>query len=520
MNRSIDHLFHLDEWVHFFPGLEQRHKILFLDLLHRVDDFGRPLNSQEMMRIDDLMSEAMKDVHRINAGKINFLDLLRGRGRVAQKLVGDYDEDFVVTFALGAQATNPEERRFPLPDTMVWFSKVITDHLRENVAMIGEDHIQSTNDTVVLIMTDSDRLYDLDQLTDLVSYDGINKSLVTEKVINAFKAFIRISKILKKVGKENTRLRFGPLESNALILGFGTGLKFQMKDGTLIDAKLTLVDILDFLYGKESVPSFEEYFQKWCLDYLISPAEVNRVGPYPFDLNLNYQRVENFPDEQNAARFNEFFVYRFRVMYDLANFILKLYSIGTDFNLERFPSLQTWKGKPRITLTEKMLDILPIMLACHNIRPYENELRFRNPLVPYYSRMGHLSDYDAYPKFTLDKIQGVTDDARDVLRSLFFDIVVLDNPWGYWRPQPEPIYFLRSKEEIERNFQSLNEKEKSDISPLDFKPFLCSMTDRFQGLPDIEFQGYLGLGKAVEIHSLLHLQYGNQDEYSIPTYIF
>jgi len=252
--------------------------------------------------------------------------------------------------------------------------------------------------------------------------------------------------------------------------------------------------------------------QNW-IDYLleeqgIKPEQVCEIGPYHPDLNLTYKREENISDGEAKNRLVEFLAHRFSVMFDLANTLLKLIDVATYFDITKLEELTNWVGSGRLPMTPDNLSLLPIVEAL-NEKVELMYLVFREPLKGMGGKMPPLLvPLKGVP------FKGVSDTAKEIILGTFFNKVSISNS----PVAPPVLYFLRPRNEMLVHLMQLSAQERSAIKDIDFYDYLERMGYPDKKLQSVEYQGYFGLLKAVEIHSLSHLALGEHTGYQWPFY--
>lgn len=264
-----------------------------------------------------------------------------------------------------------------------------------------------------------------------------------------------------------------PLDTNELNLKIQKNWRQQQTTHTWIQ----------YLLAKENIP----------------PESVCEVGPYHPDLHLTYKRPDGIPATQAGELFIGFLEKRFNLIFELADTLLKLFEVATEFDTTNFSELTSWAGIPRVLMNSGSLYHLPIVQALDkNLQ--EIQLYFRVPFIKM------LSD-EEIP--LLSPIKGLTDQSKEVILDIFFNRIVLSKKIIIsLSREPHTLFFLRPRDEMLNLTSELSRSARIAIESVDFYDYLESMGYPNMKLHQLEYRGYFGLLKAVEHHTLSHLLVG------------
>ena len=534
MTRCIDLMFAVYEFRSFLNQIDGYQAAPFYHLLRIRGNPAIPnLDAKSRKRLSDAISNVADDTLRLEEGKLFFLTFLKGSGFIAQKLLAESDEDFVVTFIAGALSTEVDERQVNLLSGEEMLDHGIVDYFENLVMALSkqrndsiEDNesrrnsIISTNDFITLSITDPDRLFDLSLYDYFVERQGGSKSWVTKHVLDGYQQYKRIKTILTEIdqGEKREIPSFGILEGYGLLLGLSCFLKFDLEQGHTI-ATLALPFFLDLLYGHQEPIPAKDCFAIWLEKNGIQANQVKSISTYPHGLNVFYSRSLEINDNEVLDNLLNFLSNRFGLIYDVAVVYMQLLVHNTNFNLSKYDFLHSWKKTFRLVVNEERLAILPIMDAINEKMEIFEDLDFRSPIVPWFSRMSALGPDTAWPKHFLSKVSNVSIEAKETIQDVFFEpiSVSIEDYYGY--RYDEKIFILRSQKEMLVKVETLSDHAMNSLKEVDFSAYLISMGYSDTQLPVEEYLGVRGLKRSVEHHSLVHLRLGVKNEFIWPMYI-
>lgn len=534
MTRSIDLMFAIYEFRSFLNQIDGYQAAPFYHLLRIRGNPAIPnLDAKSRKRLSDAISNVADDTLRLEEGKLYFLTLLKGSGFIAQKLLAELDEDFVVTFVAGAITTEPDERQVNLLSGIEMLYDGINDYFECLVKALSEQRneiiediesrrysIISTNDFITLSITDPDRLYDLSLYDGFVEMQGGSKSWVTKHVLDGYQQYKRIKTTLTEIeqGEKRRIPCFGILEGYGLLLGLSCFIKFDLdRDQTI--ATLTLPFFLDLLYGHQKSLPAKDCFAKWLEQNGIQANEVKSISTYPHGLKVSYTRAVEISDNEALDNLLCFLSNRFGLFYDVAVIFMQLLVHNTNFNLSKYDFLHPWKKTFRLVVNKENLAILPIMDAINEEMEIFEDLDFRSPIVPWFSRMSALGPDTAWPKHYLKKVSNVSNEAKETIQGVFFEPISMSIEDYYGYRHEEKIYILRSQKEMLDKVEALSDQAMNSLKDVDFSDYLISMGYPDTQLPTEEYSGVRGLKRSVLHHSLVHLRLGVKNEFIWPMYI-
>jgi len=539
MARSIDLMFALPEFRSFLRQLDPYQAAPLYHLLRINGDPTIPdLDMNARKRLSSLIEDLSWDQLRIDLGKLYFLFLLNGSGFIAEKLISNCDEDFVLTFIAGASSTSNEERlvksfdgtRNLFKEAYNYFNKIVKTLIEIRNDSIEDETTRreilvATNDFISMSITDPDRLFDLSLYQDFIEMQGASKSWVTQHMIDGYLEYKKINSFLvaNDQGEKRSTPSFSPLSIYGLILGLRCTLNFELED-EIKNVTLSLEFFLDLLYGLDHLLTKEECFTIWLERNGIQTEQIKRLGSYPYGLHICYTNGQDPEIREKPNNLVAFLSERFGMFYDMAAVMMRLLTFSTHFDLSRFPELGSWKNSMKLLIGESNIEMLPIIDAINERMKFgDDELRFRSPIVPWDSRMNLFGSDNAWPKCFLERVENVSNEAREVIKEIFFDKVslMIENYWGGYsgkKKYPENIYILSSRQEMLEKLHNLSLDAKKKIEDIDFYDYLVSMGASEGNLSPTDYVGEEGLKKAISNHSLVHIRFGSRDDFTWPMF--
>ncbi len=520
MIRSIDFLFSTPEFLNILREMSPRQTAPFYHLLH-LSESQIYIPANIIRRISENISQYTHDAIKVEYGKILFLSFLDGSGFIAEKLLSEVDENFLVNFILGSITTENEERDVWLPNSSERFHHFIDKHFY-NIANLlmeptGHDVTVAKNHLIILALTDPNRLLDLHLFEKFAGSKGIEKSFATENFIQCYKELKYFDKITKDQSEKQIRKMRPTLSNgNGLIFGMRTLLKLETLNGNFLNVPINFSFFLDFLYDNLTLPSKEECFLSWTRENNIDPLDILSLGEYPEELNLKYQRPKAEDNSYIAANFISFLIYRFGSFYDIAEQMMRLLRYSTDFDTKKFPPLEELRNRSILVASPEELEILPIVEAISDNYQGKSELRFRKPIVSLSSRISSSEGREMNQEFCLKKVDGITPEIREFIQGIFFGMVKIKFTGLYAREVP--VYYLRTKQEMKAKLENIDIANKYIPDTVNFREYLISMGFGNESLLPEEYLGLKGMMKAIEIHSIEHWRLGDKNSYKYPIY--
>ena len=331
-----------------------------------------------------------------------------------------------------------------------------------------------------------------EQISNYISSKGIDKSIVTEHLIEAWKD---LPNSLQKINSD-LPVHFPVMQAAALLQSLNINIKLLLDKKKDEKINIGFASAVDFLYIKgDSSINPKEWIKYVFETASIDPLLVREIKPYPKELALSFDiKKENIVD---------FLAKRFEKIYERAIIFFQVINESTQFS-EKFNELFQRKNSNRFAMNSKAIISLPIINATHE--DYETvQLYFRDPIVSFWALNEPSLSGERHNRPYLLRIDNVTDKARDIIKNTFFERVVFPDSWT---PKDKAIYFLRRKPEMLETLTLLTNEGVESLSSINFYEYLSTIGYPELKLKQSEYIGIQGLRKAVEFHSMAHFCFG------------
>lgn len=306
--------------------------------------------------------------------------------------------------------------------------------------------------------------FSVEKILDYVGSKGIDKSIVTEHLIEAWKS---LPDFLKDI-KSGKPIYFPTMQATALLESLNTDIELILDKRKSAKIQIGFASAIDLLYnnGDLSIKS-KEWIRHIFEIASIDPLLVRSIKPYPKEFALSFDITkENIVD---------FLAKRFEKIFECAVIFFQIVNETTRQFPKEAKELYKWNNSNRFAMQQDAIKVLPIINATHE--DYEPvELTFRDPII---SMASITHSYDSrYLDLLLHKIENVTDKASILIRNIFLERVDFPNSISNMT-----VYFLRRKYEMLENLSNLSNEEKASFSAINFFEYLSAI-----GYPELKLK--------------------------------